>query len=549
MVQVLRFEGRATLDDALVRHVRGVTRPPTAREFPGVVSVHDPVRLGAVVDLGGDGVEAAREAIAAATAKPRRGRKPKHAIDVMIAGPPSYGPEQWSDARELQWARDSVAWARGVLGPESVVVAATLHRDETSPHLHVLAVPIERGRISWKAVRDRAAKGERDRLGDVAGRKSRGAHRDAYRTLQDGYQAAVGSRFGLGRGEVGSEATHVQIDRAQAAEHRAELAESRLAEARAQARDDAAQWQRERAAAERRATAAAERESAAAKAAQAAELRVIFADTDAGEAEARAAAAAGELGAARAALVELDERHRANTERAAAAEHELAARLKAQLREVREVGRELEAKRKATREANRAIEAHRAELERAGAELKAKREASCGLDDRERQVRERSREVGAREVAVHKREVRADGTAGELEGRARLVTDRETAAAERESAAAQAVHDAEVTLSRLQREAGEAKRERDEAERDAGATVGFDAAGFAGLVLHVADRLRVALPERLADALGRVVERRSAAPVFQLARLLIREERSRSAAAGRDEPHKRRERGRGRGRS
>ena len=524
MIQVLRFEGRATLDDALVRHIRGVTRPPTAREFPGVVSVHDKVCLGAIVDLGGDGAQAAREAIAAATAKPRRGRKPKHVIDIVIAGPPSYGPEQWSDARELQWARDSVAWVREVLGPQSVVVAATLHRDEKSPHLHVLAVPIERERISWKAVRDRAAQVERDRLGDIAGRKSRGAHRDAYRTLQDGYQAAVGCRFGLGRGEVGSEATHAQIDRAKAA--RAELTRAREA------------WQREGAEAEHRAAAAAERESAAATAADDAEIRWILADTDAGEAKARTAAAAAEVGKARAALVELDERHRANTERAAVVENELAARLKAQLREVQEVGRELEAKRTATREAGRAIEVQRAELVRAGAELKAKREASRGLDDRERQVRERSREIGAREVAVRKREVRADGTESELEGRSRLVAGREAAAAERESTAAKAVHDAEVTLSRLQREAGEAKRERDEAERDAGAAAGFDAAGFAGLVLRVADRLRVALPERLADALGRVVEGRSAAPVLQLARLLMR-----------DEPHRRRERGRGRGRS
>ena len=97
---------------------------------------------------------------------------------------------------------------------------------------------------------------------------------------------------------------------------------------------------------------------------------------------------------------------------------------------------------------------------------------------------------------------------------------------------------------RLDREAGEAeaardraRHERDEAERDAGRARDFDAAGFAGLVLRVADRLRVVLPERLADALGRVVERRSAAPLFQLARTLVREEN--------EKPHKRRERVRG----
>ena len=136
-------------------------------------------------------------------------------------------------------------------------------------------------------------------------------------------------------------------------------------------------------------------------------------------------------------------------------------------------------------------------------------------------------------VQVKRREL------AELDEKARVAFDAESMAARERD--------------RLDREAGEAeavrdraRHERDEAERDAGRARDFDAAGFAGLVLRVADRLRVVLPECLADALGLVVERRSAAPMFQLARLLIREERSRSAAGGRDEPHKRRERGRGR---
>ena len=106
---------------------------------------------------------------------------------------------------------------------------AVLHRDETTAH--VLAVPIdEQGKLRWKGVKNEAL----DRLGIP--RKGRRISA-IYRHLQDDYHAQVAEPFGLARGEVGSKATHCDINRALAVERRVGLAEARHAEADAAAEE------------------------------------------------------------------------------------------------------------------------------------------------------------------------------------------------------------------------------------------------------------------------------------------------------------------------
>ena len=105
-----------------------------------------------------------------------------------------------------------------------MVAAAGWHRDEAAPHVHVLAVPRPEGgsgRIGWCAVRDAAV--SRICGGGRAGSK--------YRVLQDDLHARVSQRFGLGRGEVGSEALHEAIDRVKAVEARTRLAQREAAQA------------------------------------------------------------------------------------------------------------------------------------------------------------------------------------------------------------------------------------------------------------------------------------------------------------------------------
>ena len=212
--QVLRIETRERLRLGNARHVAGLVRDPTARP------VAEPV-----IALGGADYEAARKALRNAPRRP--GRRPHEAVELVLAGPPPFdgtGGEPWAPEREREWAHAAYAWARGVLGPASVVAAAGWHRDEAAPHVHVLAVPRPEGgsgRIGWCAVRDAAV--SRICGGGRAGSK--------YRVLQDDLHARVSQRFGLGRGEVGSEALHEAIDRVKAVEARTRLAQREAAQA------------------------------------------------------------------------------------------------------------------------------------------------------------------------------------------------------------------------------------------------------------------------------------------------------------------------------
>lgn len=145
------------------------------------------------------------------------GRPPKECLELVFAGPPKFAADDaWDDARVEAWAKEVDAWVGRTMGPESVVVVSALHRDEKSPHLHFLIVPVHEGRIAWTALKNHAAE---KLLGRPPAKRA-----DAYRALQDDLHRTVSAKYGLARGQVGSEATHAGIDRvraAQAAEERA----------------------------------------------------------------------------------------------------------------------------------------------------------------------------------------------------------------------------------------------------------------------------------------------------------------------------------------
>lgn len=207
--QILRFKTHAKLEPRLVAHVAGINRPATARPVEGpidpIIPLCDPIDLAAV-----------RETINR-TRPTGRGRRPGEAIDVVIAGPPSYGTaEQWTDESEMAWASESFAWLKELIGPESVIVTAALHRDESSPHLQAVIVPVHEGRLGWTKLKEAAWTRVRS-----AGAEST----TAYGCFQDDYQRVVGHRFGLGRGERGSSRTHEPSDRVLALEARARVAE------------------------------------------------------------------------------------------------------------------------------------------------------------------------------------------------------------------------------------------------------------------------------------------------------------------------------------
>ena len=220
----VHFETRKTLDIGLVLHITGRVRPATARSLgPGE---------GQAVVLYADDLPGA--AGAAERSRSRRGRPAHQGVEFLISGPPGYETEgEWSVRKEREWADLSVGWVREIIGPNSVLVAAALHRDEASPHLHVLAVPIDsKGKLRWREVRAEAAK----RLG-VKFQNNKQFVKDAATALQTDYAERVGKRFGLRRGDVGSGIPHELVDRAKGMQRRREIEEAKAARAKKEAEE------------------------------------------------------------------------------------------------------------------------------------------------------------------------------------------------------------------------------------------------------------------------------------------------------------------------
>jgi Plasmid recombination enzyme len=116
-------------------------------------------------------------------------------IEMMLAASPEWfnaGTEAEQDRLRDAWRDLSVAWLRETFG-EANVVAAMLHRDESTPHIQALIVPIdERGRLNAR----RFIGGDRHRLTE----------------LQDSYATRL-EALGLERGIRGSVAEHQEVKR------------------------------------------------------------------------------------------------------------------------------------------------------------------------------------------------------------------------------------------------------------------------------------------------------------------------------------------------
>ena len=240
--QVLRVEVRDRVDGPLAAHVLGRRRPPTA-----VASRENTVLV--------DQVSAAAEYAAGfPRTGPKGGRPAKPGVEFVVAGPPPYGPGEWSREQEDAYFSMALAWIVACAEPHSMISAAAIHRDETSPHLHLLMVPVgERNgvrRLGWSFIRDRFCPGP----GPAAKRMSR---------MQDFFHAEVGRPCGLARGEKGSTATHEQIDRAQAAEAREGAADERVSQLRTSAQAALDAWGEAKAQREREEEAQREREEEA----------------------------------------------------------------------------------------------------------------------------------------------------------------------------------------------------------------------------------------------------------------------------------------------
>lgn len=115
-----------------------------------------------------------------------------HGLEYFIGG----SPEALSGkSREEQDAyfRDALYWIKQRHGAENVL-SAVIHRDETTPHMSVMTIPLdERGKLNARAL-----VGNRQKLSD----------------MQTDFAETVGEPHGLERGLRGSQITHERVKRA-----------------------------------------------------------------------------------------------------------------------------------------------------------------------------------------------------------------------------------------------------------------------------------------------------------------------------------------------
>lgn len=95
-----------------------------------------------------------------------------------------------SPEKQKAFFEDSVEWFVKRYGAENIV-NATVHMDETTPHMHIGIVPIKNGRLSAKALFDRKE----------------------LTAIQTDFAKDVGEQYGLERGKEGSERTHLSEQR------------------------------------------------------------------------------------------------------------------------------------------------------------------------------------------------------------------------------------------------------------------------------------------------------------------------------------------------
>jgi len=152
----------------------------------------------------------------------------------------------------LEYFRDSYEWAKtqiGYQGTDKNIISAVVHMDETTPHLQLYYLPItdkwrekvyakdetgkvlrtakgvpvqakgEDGKSLWNRCKDSSA----PKHSKVEFWYERGAQH-SYRRMQDSYHENIGARYGLERGEIGSDREHTTKQQWQAQQLEKEVA-------------------------------------------------------------------------------------------------------------------------------------------------------------------------------------------------------------------------------------------------------------------------------------------------------------------------------------
>lgn len=191
--------------NAIARHIERTTQPDNAHSELRHLNRDDFIKYPDGVDGLG---EAIQHRLDNAGLTRKIGKNQVLALNVLMTSDGDALRRLADEGRLDEWAQASVGWAKQTFGEDNVV-AAHLHMDEQTPHLHVTVVPIVTAERKKKASEAKAKKRYRTKSKDGPRLSANDIMtRDNLTRFQDTYAEAM-ERFGLERGIRGSEARHV----------------------------------------------------------------------------------------------------------------------------------------------------------------------------------------------------------------------------------------------------------------------------------------------------------------------------------------------------
>ena len=191
--------------NAIARHIERTTQPDNAHPELRHLNRDDFIKYpDGVVGLG----EAIQHRLDNAGLTRKIGKNQVLALHMLMTSDGDALRRVADEGRLDDWAWESVGWAKQTFGEDNVV-AAHLHMDEQTPHLHVTVVPIVTAERKKKASEAKVTKRYRTKSKDGPRLSANDIMtRENLIRFQDTYAEAM-ERFGLERGIRGSEARHV----------------------------------------------------------------------------------------------------------------------------------------------------------------------------------------------------------------------------------------------------------------------------------------------------------------------------------------------------
>ncbi len=163
-----------------------------------------------------DRTEAIQHRLDTANLERKIGKNQVKVIRVMLTGSHEDMLRIQAEGRLDEWCADNLAWLRKTYGTDNVV-AATLHLDEATPHIHASVVPI----VTGERRKNRTKKQDEKQVQGNGKKKYRKKDpnrprlcvddvmaRDKLVEYQDTYAEAM-AKYGLERGIRGSDARHI----------------------------------------------------------------------------------------------------------------------------------------------------------------------------------------------------------------------------------------------------------------------------------------------------------------------------------------------------